>query len=287
MNNETVIFEKIAIAVAFSPRCEAILAEARLLQQTFGSKLVFIHVGKKSLQEEQYLKHLLHRFGLDHTLNKIIWREGDPVETILEICQTEKIDLLVTGALEKESLLKYFLGGISRQLSRKVKCSMLMLTEPNIHPTGFKQIVVEGTDHHKTENTIAVAVAVAKSYHSGKVHIIQETDLSKLALIRSEELKENEADFRKQQLLKEEDEKLEKILRCTDCGDLKLAVERIEGKPGYVISKFARDCGADLLVVSSPDKQMNLLDRVFPHDIEYALSDLPCNLLIVHPKDLD
>jgi hypothetical protein len=33
--------------------------------------------------------------------------------------------------------------------------------------------------------------------------------------------------------------------------------------------------------LNSPDKQMNLIDRVFPHDIEFALADLPCNLLIV------
>lgn len=287
MSSDAVIFEKIAVAVAFSPRCEAILAEARLLQQTFGSNMVFIHVGKNSLQEELYLKHLLHRFGLDQPENKTIWKEGDPVEVILGICQQEKIDLLVAGALEKESLLKYFMGGVSRQLSRKVKCSLLMLTEPNIHPKGLMQIVVEGTDHPKTENTIAVAVEVAKAYHAKKVNIIQESDLSKLALIRSEELKENEAGLRKKQLLKEEDEKLKEILRCTDCGDLEVKVERIEGKPGYVISKFARDCQADLLVVSSPDKQLNLLDRVFPHDIEYALSDLPCNLLIVHSKEQD
>ncbi len=142
MSSEALIFEKIAIAVAFSPRCEAILAEARLLQQTFGSCMIFIHVGKNSLLEEQYLKHLLHRFGLDQPDNKIIWEDGDPVDVILEVCQQEKIDLLVAGALEKESLLKYFMGGVSRQLSRKAKCSLLMLTEPNIHPHGFRQIVV-------------------------------------------------------------------------------------------------------------------------------------------------
>jgi nucleotide-binding universal stress UspA family protein len=76
-------------------------------------------------------------------------------------------------------------------------------------------------------------------------------------------------------------------LRCTDCGKLQINTERIEGKPGYVISKYAREKEADLLVVNSPDKPMNLLDRVFPHDIEYALAELPCNLLIVHPKGLE
>lgn len=287
MRTEGNSFAKIAIAVAFSPRCEAILAEARLLHQKTGAQMFFVHVGKKSLQEEQYLKHLLHRFELDAPNNQIVWEDGEPVETIISICQRLDIDLLVAGALEKESLLKYFLGDISRQLSRKVKCSMLLLTEPSTHPKGFQQLVVEGTDHPKTENTIAVAVELARNFQAKEVTIIQELDPEKLALIRSDELKENEASQIKEEILKEEDEKLEEILRCTDCGGLKVITKRIEGKPGYVISNYARLKSADLLVVNSPDKTMNLLDRVFPHDIEHALADLPCNLLIVHPKGIE
>jgi hypothetical protein len=59
MRNEGNSFAKIAIAVAFSPRCEAILAEARLLHQRFGAQMFFIHIGKKSLQEEQYCDEYL------------------------------------------------------------------------------------------------------------------------------------------------------------------------------------------------------------------------------------
>ncbi|MDZ4667548.1 MAG: universal stress protein [bacterium] len=287
MSGKELTFKKIAIAIAFSPRCEALVAEAKWLQDAFHSPILFIHVGKKTMQEEQYLKHLLHRFHLDRPENKIIWKEGEPVETILETVNEEKIDLLVAGALEKESLVKYFLGGVSRQLSRKIRCSMLMLTEPSIHPIGFKNIVVEGTDHPKTENTIAIAVQWAKASNSESVAIIQESDLNKLALIRHDEWKEDEVGEKKEAFLREEDEKLDEILSCTDCGKLKILTERIEGKPGYVISQYARKHKACLLVVNSPDKPMNLLDRVFPHDIEYALAELPCNLLIVHPNGME
>ena len=52
----------------------------------------------------------------------------------------------------------------------------------------------------------------------------------------------------------------------------------------YAISKYARDKRADLLVVNSPSTHLNLLDRIFTHDIEYVLADLPCDLLIVHSR---
>ena len=53
-------FNKIAVAIAFSPRLEAILAESKRLQEKFKAQMIFIHVGEKNLQQEQYLKHLLH-----------------------------------------------------------------------------------------------------------------------------------------------------------------------------------------------------------------------------------
>ncbi|MCU0422221.1 MAG: universal stress protein [Bacteroidia bacterium] len=277
-------FKKIAVAIGFTPRTEAILAESRRLQQLFKSAMLFIHIGESNLQQEQYLKHLLHRFELDGNDNKLIWRSGEPVNEILAICKEEEVDLLVAGALEKENMLKYFIGGISRTLCRRAKCSMLMLKEPDIKSNPVKRIVVEGSDHPKTPNTIETAIYLAKQTDADDVWVIQEEDAGKMALIRSDVFSEGEADTHKEKIVLEETERLNEILACTDCGKLQIHKERLEGKPGYVISKFAREQQADLLVLNSPDTKLNLIDRVFPHDIEYALADLPCDLLIVHSR---
>jgi len=278
-------FNKIAVAIAFSPRLEAILAESKRLQEKFNAQMIFIHVGEKNLQQEQYLKHLLHRFGLEKQENSLLWEEGDPVEIILEKCKEHDIDLIVAGAMEKESLLKYFIGSVARKLCRRAKCSVLMLREPSVQPKAIMNIVVEGSDHPKSVQTIETAIYIAKQVGSSNVNIVQESDISKMALIRStENLTDNESDKRREKLFKEENERLAEILKCNDCGSLKVNVERIDGKPGYVISSFAREQKADLLLLNSPDTKLNFLDRVFPHDIEYALANLPCDLMIVHSK---
>ncbi|MFN4972577.1 MAG: universal stress protein [Bacteroidota bacterium] len=277
-------FDRIAVAVAFSPRIEAILAAAKRLHDTFNATLYFIHVGDHDIKQEQYLKHMLHRFGLDAPANEIIWETGDPVEKILDVCKDKNIDLLVAGALEKESLLKYFMGSVARNLSRKAKCSILMLREPEIKLKTISRIVVEGSDHPKTVNTIETAVYVAKQMQAHEVCVVQEQDAGKMALIRSQELTDNETDEHREKIERDEKERLDEILRCAGCGDLRVVTERLEGKPGFVISNFAREHNADLLVLNSPDTKLNLLDRVFPHDIEYALADLPCDLLIVHSR---
>jgi nucleotide-binding universal stress UspA family protein len=278
-------FETIAVAVAFSPRIEAILAESRRLQQLFKARMIFIHVGQKNLQQETYLKHLLHRFELDGAENKILWEEGDPVDVILEKCKELSVDLLVAGALEKESLVKYFMGSVARKFARKAKCSLLMLREPDIKHKPVLKIVVEGSDHFKTVNTVETAVYLAKLTGATDLTIIQESDVSKMALIRSEELSDGEVEARKQKIFIEEDKRLKEILKCTDCGNLKINIERLDGKPGYVITQYAREHKADVLLLNSPDTKLNLIDRVFQHDIEYALADLPCDLLIVHSRN--
>jgi len=278
------VFKKIGIAIAFSPRLEALIAEAAKMQLGLKSEMVFIHVGNKSEEDVKTINKYLEKYNLLNN-SKLVWQEGDTVETILNICNEEQLDLLVAGALEKESLIKYIMGSVARKLSRKIKCSMLMLTEPKIESSPLKSIVVEGSNNPKTENTIAVAIEIAKAFKVKNVDVIQETDLNKAVLIRSDEFKENEVAKHKENLIEEEDKRLNYILSCNDCGDLKINIDRIEGKPGYIISKYAREHHADLLILNSPDRKLNLIDRVFPTDIEFALADLPCNLLLVNVKE--
>ncbi len=278
------VFKKIGIAIAFSPRLEALIAEAAKMQVGLKSEMVFIHVGNKSEEDVKTINEYLEKYNLLNN-SKLIWQEGETVETILNICNEEQLDLLVAGALEKESLIKYIMGSVARKLSRKIKCSMLMLTEPKIESSPLKSIVVEGSNNPKTENTIAVAIEIAKAFKVKNVDVIQETDLNKAVLIRSDEFKENEVAKHKENLIEEEDKRLNYILSCNDCGDIKINIDRIEGKPGYIISKYAREHHADLLILNSPDRKLNLIDRVFPTDIEFALADLPCNLLLVNIKE--
>ena len=61
---------------------------------------------------------------------------------------------------------------------------------------------------------------------------------------------------------------------------LEVVVQPIFGRRGYSIGHYARVTRADLLVMNAPSK-LTLLDRLFPHDLEYILSDLPTDVLII------
>ena len=95
------------------------------------------------------------------------------------------------------------------------------------------------------------------------------------------------ANLAKERLKMREESRVRKIiadLPQTLTKNIKLKTQSIFGKRGYSIGHYAEVVRADLLVMNAPLKT-GLLDRIFPHDIEYILSDLPTDLLIIRNRD--
>jgi nucleotide-binding universal stress UspA family protein len=112
-------FETIAVGLAFSPRMETLLSEAKKIADACGSKLVLIHVGEKTKEKEKTLEDVFFRNNIEEKKVKLIWADGDVVDSLLKLCKLNIVDLLILGALEKENILKFYLGSIARTISRK------------------------------------------------------------------------------------------------------------------------------------------------------------------------
>lgn len=277
-------FETIATAITFSPRMDALIYETVRLAKKFHSKLIFIHIGEEAENVKEELKKTIEKYtnGIPFT---IACRNGEPVETILKVCKENIVDLLVIGALEKENLIKYFFGSVARNICRKAKCSVLLLTKPSKSERNFKSIVVNAKDNPKTPFTIETACYFAKAYQINQLQIVVEHQLS-LALYSSIPLDINEDDAQK---LKEDLQdsdilKVKNILNKVNTNGIKLNLDYISGKPGFAINNYTRENHYDLLVVNSPDEKLNILDRIFTNDFEYLLENIPSNMLIVHSR---
>jgi nucleotide-binding universal stress UspA family protein len=277
-------FETIAVAISFSPRCQPVLAEAKRLSDFLSSALLLIHIGDKTAEKEKQLDEMMANVGIDANQSRVIWMEGDPVDTILKLCKLNIVDLLVLGALEKENILKFYIGSIARSISRKAKCSVLLLTNPTNEPRKLKKIVVNGVENPKTIHTINTSVYLAKKLKVKDLTIVNEVNVIGLAMALSQDSTAPQSKEIKKIIAEESEESLQSILDTVDSGEVKITDKVIKGKPGYAISKYAKDKKADLLVINSPDTHLNVFDRIFTHDIEYILADLPCNVLIVHSR---
>lgn len=277
-------FETIATAITFSPRMDALIIESVQLAKKFNSKLVFIHIGEKAEGKKDELNKTIEKYA-DGVSFTIACRNGEPVETILQVCKENIVDLLVIGALEKETLLKYFFGSVARNICRKAKCSVLLLTQPSTSERKFNSIVINAKDNPKTPLTIETASYFAKEYQVKQLQIVVEHQLSP-ALYSSLpiDINEDEAQKLKEDLQDSDILKVKNILNKVNTKGIKLNLDYVSGKPGFAINNYTRENNYDLLVVNSPDDKLNILDRIFTNDFEYLLENLPSNMLIVHSR---
>ncbi len=277
-------FKTIATGLAFSPRMEANLCESIRLAYYFNANLVLIHVGEKSDEKIDLLDGLLRKHPFDKDRLKVVWHAGDPVEVILRACKVHEVDLLVAGAVADEGLLTYYMGSVARSLSRKAKCSLLLLLEPAVKSRKFHSMVVSGNDHPKLKDTLSVSFEFARGIGLDQITIVEELPPKTIKMNVEDEASAKQASLIKSGIHQRERERVQAVLNEIDCSGLQIDNKCIFGRKGYTIGHFAQSTHVDLLVLSAPKKSYNLWDRFFMNDLEYVLSDMPTNLLIVNGK---
>lgn len=276
-------FEKIAVAITLSPRVEELVCEGFYFAQSFKAKLYFIHIGNQPDSEK--LQAIIDKHNLQDIPFEFISQEGEIVEALLTITKYLRVDLLIAGALQKESPWRYIMGSISRRICRKAKCSVLMLNEPSLQPKGFSNMVVNCIDHPKTPMTIDSAVYISNILKVSKLTLLKEDELHAMTTLAVANASEDELSDRQLNQDIEEQKVFDALHLKHHFNGLNVNFKSLKGKPGKEITNFAREEHADLLVVNSPDQEPGLLNRLFPHGLELALEDLPCSLLIIHSRN--
>lgn len=274
------MFHKIALAIAFSPRMEALICESKRLKDLFNAELLLIHIGEKSQANEENLNTILEKYNIDQTKTKVVWETGKPVKKIMEICDRESVDLLVSGALKNEGFFKYYLGSIARKIIRKSKCSVLTLIEPSFDPNPFQKVVINGTQQDQTPYVIEKGLEWCKLEKTKKVFIVNEIKMYGFQMATAGEDGGDEVSATRKKLVAEEVMYVENILKHLDKGDLKVNIKITCGKWAAELVRFSEDIKADLLIVGD-EGNLGFFDRIFSHDLEDILGDLPCNLLII------
>jgi nucleotide-binding universal stress UspA family protein len=281
------VFKRIALAIAFSPTSRALLAEASRLAKACGAELVLIHVGKKNPSDEALMNELIVSQGLDLQQVSVQWLSGDPARVLINACRTSNVDLLVTGALKRENLVRYYAGSIARKVLRSAQCSVLTIVNPSTEPKPWKNIVVNAEDSPYVEAAVRTSCELGQLTEGAWVHIVRELKLYGLTMAASDQFTEEEYEGARQQLVRQEVEKVEAMLQRIPHQSLKINIKVVSGKSGFELPRFAQRKNADLLVIGAPTRRSSILDRIFVHDMEYILADLPCNLLVVHQRDSD
>ena len=278
------LFKKILVGFAFSPNLKANIFTSLRLADSLKAEIFFIHVGKKTSVKKKTFEEILEDSPVQPKLIKVLWEEGGPIPTILKMCEKNKIDLLLLGAVQRENVLRFYVGSIAREITRKAPCSVLLLIKPSIEEVPSKHVVVNALNEPNTEKTIRAAfefsslmdipnVTLVGEISQSKVNVTADDDESLKKVTEIKEGIENEEKNRYDEILKNIPDSLKE--------NKKIQSQSIFGARGYSIGHYARVVRADLLVLNSETKRSSFISRIFPKDMEHILSELPTDVLII------
>ncbi|HET6989968.1 MAG TPA: universal stress protein, partial [Bacteroidia bacterium] len=160
-----------------------------------------------------------------------------------------------------------------------------LLTSPIKEGTQFKKIFVNGAENPKTIHTINTAVYFAKHMNVKDITVVTEVHQPGLAMTVASDSTAGQASKIRKEFSEEELNKVHDIVtNVSQKEGIEISEKQIKGKHGFAIRQYAQSKKADLLVINSPDQTYGIIDRIFTHDMEYILEDLPSSVLIVHSR---
>jgi len=277
-------FGTILTGIAFSPNLKANVFETLRLGSFLNAKVILVHVGDKNDKKEQQISEYCNAFPEFKDQVSVIWKSGDPVKVITSACKEQQADLLILGAAKKEKTSKYYLGAVAKKIAKKAPCSLLLLIKPSIERIPCRHVVVNGLEHPKTNHTIQASFEFANALGSNKITIVEEISQSEVTIKVDDDKSLEKSTLLQKQILERETSRVSTILNEVDSSlkkDITIKSQGIFGTRGYSIGHYAKIKRADLLVMNKPEKS-TFWDKIFPQDIDYILSELPTDVLIIH-----
>jgi nucleotide-binding universal stress UspA family protein len=266
-------YRNVAVASTFSPRFKQVLAEAKRIRDRFDARLHVIFVGERTRDAAEKFANALAEFDLPADV-PIHYGKGTPAKAILGAAEENNVDLIVAGALEREVVLRPFLGDVARSLVRDAKSSVFLFTKPEHTPRAMKRIVfvTDYSDHSRNALRHTFHLAAAESCERLYVVRVYTTfDRARANLQTGPEQGDSRA-----RTFEEEEAALEEFILSAGHTDVLIEARCLRGNTGFAASDFVQSIEADLLAVPAPPGANGLSSRV-----AWVTDVIPCNLWVI------
>jgi nucleotide-binding universal stress UspA family protein len=270
-------YRTVAVATTFSPRFRQVLAEAKRVRDRLCQQLHLIYVGERDEETSQRFAAAFRDLELPAD-SAIHYQQGeDPAVAILEATRANDIDVLVAGALEKEVVLRPFLGNVARTLVRKAACSVFLFTKPESEPQRLCQIVflADYSDHGRA--ALEKVIHLAALENCEKLYVIRVYTTFDEARAKAR-TGAPETDSEGARTLEEEEIALEKFIDSAGHTEVPIEARCIRGNTGYAALDFIQSIDASLLAVPvDPTAGGDGL----PAHVAWVTDVIPCNLWVI------
>ena len=274
------LYRTIGVASAFSPRFEQVLAEAKRVRDRLASELNLIYVGEKDEATTQRFATALAELALPAD-SIIHYQEGAPADAILEVARRHGLELIIAGALEKEVVLRSFLGNVARRLVREAPCSVMLFTKPEREPKPFRRIVFFVPEYSAhVQRALQQTLALAAKEGSENIYVIRVyTTFDAARATLQAHVDDSASEQPKARTLEEEEDALDEFVAASDESALSVETRCIRGNTGFAASDFVQAVEADLLVV--PVEPSSEPTSELPPHISWVTDVIPCNLWVI------
>jgi nucleotide-binding universal stress UspA family protein len=273
-------YGRIAVASAFSPRFEQVLAEAKRVRDRFDAELNLIYVGEKDEQTERRFSDALTEMGLPPE-SAIHYQTGSPADAIMKAAQANGVELIVAGALEKEVVVRAFVGNVARRLVREASCSVMLFTKPDREPKPLRRIVFYVADYTEhTRQALCRTAHLAEREGCEMLYVIRVYTTFDAARATLRETQPDNPAHAAARTLEEEEDALEEFIDSACESAVPVEARCISGNTGFVASDFVQAVEADLLVVSVEPTPTPEPDEL-PAHVAWVTDVIPCNLWVI------
>jgi len=238
--------------------------------------LSLIYIGERSDETAKKFQNILGRLQLPSD-SPVHYGQGDSADGILRAIADNDVDLIVAGALEKETALHPFLGNVARRLLREASCSVLLFTKPELKPKPLRQIVfvVNYSDHAQQAFRQTLMLAAAEScerLYAVRVYTTFDE-------VRAAMFVDNGDGTPRPRTFDEEEADLEKFVLAAGETEVPIEARCIRGNTGFAASDFVKSVEADLLVV--PVHKSETSAERLPNHLAWIADVIPCNLWLI------
>ncbi len=274
MNPST--YKKVAVASTFSPRFEQVLSEAGRIRERFGADLSLIYIGERNDETAKKFQEIFGRLQLPGD-SPIHYGQGDAADGILRAIADNDVDLIVAGALEKQSALHPFLGNVARRLLREASCSVLLFTNPELKPKPLRRIVFVANYSDHAQRAFQQALKLAAAESSERLYAVRV--YTTFDEVRATTFVDNGDGTPRPRTFDEEDAALEKFVLAAGETEVPIEARCIRGNTGFAASDFIDSVEADLLVV--PVHKSETSAERLPNHLAWIADVIPCNLWLI------
>jgi nucleotide-binding universal stress UspA family protein len=179
--------------------------------------------------------------------------------------------------LEKEVILRPFLGNVARRLVREGSCSVMLFTHPETEPKPLRKIVFMADYSEHGQQALRKALHLAEREGCERLYVIRVyTTFDEARATRRPKLPNAQTRSR---TLAEEEAALEQFVLTAGQTNVPIEARSVRGNTAYAASDFVQAIEADMLVVpvsvpGGPDKKL-------PARINWVTDVIPCNLWVI------